>query len=342
MLEAGDRLALYMEGSLGEPAGKMGYGLLRYSRQQITCVIDRANSGKTLSDTVHIGHPAPIVPTINEALKLGANWLVLGIAPSGGMIPKEWWPEIDHAVASGLSIMNGLHERLAPRYANLPPGQRIWDMRVEPEGLGVGTAAAAKLSNRRVLFVGTDMAVGKMTAGLEVLRCADARGISAGFVATGQIGIAICGTGVPLDAVRVDFACSAIEREVLRYADKELILVEGQGAIIHPGSTSSLPLLRGSCPSHLILCHRANQTGLLKFPNIAIPPLDQITRLLEDLGEAIGTFPRPKTVGISLNTFHLDEQSAKAAIQETSVKYGLPTVDPVRQGADELLSAILA
>lgn len=341
MLDPARRLALYMEASTRHPAGKMGFGLLRYSANPIACVLDSREAGRDTREVTRIPRSAPIVATLDEALALGAEVLVLGIAPPGGRIPEPWWAVIDEAVRRGMSILNGLHDRLAPRYPLLRPSQWIWDVRVEPEGLSVATGAAARLPNRRVVFVGTDMAIGKMTAALEVQRAARARGIDAAFVATGQIGIAIAGRGVALDAVRLDYACGAIEREVLTHAGAELILVEGQGSLVHPASTATLPLLRGTMPTHLVLCHRAGQRTLARIPEIAIPPLAELARLYEELAASCGTFPRPRTAGIALNTFDVeDDARADRAVRDLESETGLPCCDPVRSGGARLLEAL--
>ena len=342
MLDPSKKLALFMEGNLTTDPGKMGFGLLRYSPNPVTCVIDTVHAGQGVQDVIDTPRACPVVGSVAEAVALGAEVFVLGIAPPGGLVPPAWWPRIDEAVAAGMSVVNGLHDLVAPRYPVLKPGQWIWDVRLEPEGLGVASARAATLDNRRVLMIGTDMAVGKMTAGLELWSAAKARGIRAGFVATGQIGIVLTGAGVPLDAVRVDYACGAIEREVMACADDALVVVEGQGALCHPASTSTLPLLRGSCPTHLVLCHRAGQTHLKRLHEIAIPPLKPYIALYEDLGSSCGTFERPKTACVALNTAHLGEPAALEAVARTSEETGLPCTDPVRFGAEVLLDAVLA
>jgi uncharacterized NAD-dependent epimerase/dehydratase family protein len=340
MLRKEQRLALYMEGNLTTDPGKMGFGILRYSENPIACVIDSQHAGRRVEEVIQTPGSAPVVATVEEAAAAGAEVFVLGIAPPGGLVPPAWWPVIDRAVELGLSVVNGLHDLLAPRYPTLQAGQWVWDVRLEPEGLGVATGRAAALANRRVLMIGTDMAVGKMTAGLELWSAARRRGLRASFVATGQIGIVLTGTGVPLDAVRVDFAGGAIEREVLDRAGDELVIVEGQGALCHPGSTSTLPLLRGACPTHLVLCHRAGQTHLRRLKEIAIPPLKPYIRLYEELASTCGTFPTPSTVGVALNTSHLGEDEAREAVEQVERETGLPTTDPVRHGVEPLLSAI--
>lgn len=320
----------------------MGLGVLRYSPNPIVCVIDSQTAGKDAKDVAGVPRACPVVASIEEALALGAEVLVLGIAPPGGLIPKAWYPVIDRSVELGLSIVNGLHDLVGPRFRDLQCGQWIWDIRIEPEGLKPGTGAAADLANKRLLLIGTDMSIGKMTAGLEIYREARERGVSAEFVATGQIGITITGSGVPLDAVRVDFAAGAIEREVLNGKDAQLVIVEGQGSLGHPGSTANMALLRGAMPTHLILCHRAGQNFLAMMPEVPIAPLGDLIRLYEDLAACCGLFPRPTTVGVALNTGHIDsdEEALRACVQIQN-EVGLPCVDPVRHGPGRLIDELM-
>jgi uncharacterized NAD-dependent epimerase/dehydratase family protein len=218
----------------------------------------------------------------------------------------------------------------------------VWDVRVEPPGLGIGTGAAAHCAARRVLLVGTDMSIGKMTAGLELHAAAQARGLRSHFVATGQIGITISGGGVALDAVRVDFASGAIEREILAAGDAEIIFVEGQGSLLHPASSATLPLLRGTMPTHLVLCHRAGQTHLARAPTVTIPPLGRVIELYRDLASACGAFARPLVPCVSLITAHLaSDEEARRAADAIEEELGLPCDDPVRHGAARLLESLL-
>lgn len=336
-------VALFMSGALGEPYGKMGYGVLRYLPNPIACIIDPRYAGRTLSNAFPSLQPKhrgeiPIVGSVSEALGCGSKVVILGIAPSGGKIPKEWFAELDLAVSLGLSMVNGLHEPLKPRYPDAKGF--IWDVRVEPTGIEPGTGAARLLNNRRILMVGTDMAVGKMTAGLELWREAKQRGIVAEFVATGQIGITVTGDGIPLDAIRVDYASGAVEGAVLKHAEADWIIIEGQGALCHPGSTSPLPLLRGSCATDMILCCRAGQNTLFRYPEILIPKLRALAALYEDLGESCGTFTRPIMRAVSVNTAHLEPDEADVAVRMITAETGLPACDPVRHGAGNLIEAL--
>ena len=167
------------------------------------------------------------------------------------------------------------------------------------------------------------MAVGKMSTSLEIYRAAKTRGIKTEFVATGQGGIAIVGQGIPLDAVRVDFAAGAVEGIVMKLGQEcDLLLVEGQGSLIHPGSTATLPLIRGSQPTGLILVHRAGQKHIHNLPYVLIPPLPEVIQLYETVASAGGTFGKVRVKAIALNTFHLDKTNANKAIEETSATNG--------------------
>lgn len=334
-------IAIFMPGSMQDRSGKMGFGVLRYSPNPIACVIDPDFAGQDAKDVTGIPRSAPVVATVAEAKALGAEVFLLGIAPQGGNIPAEWYPVIDEAWELGLSIANGLHEQLTLRYKPTDPSHWVWDIRQEPAGLGTNQGRAADLRAKRVLMIGTDMAIGKMTAGLELWKYAKDQGVKSEFVATGQIGITILGSGVPLDAVRVDYAGGAIEREMLRYPEAELIIVEGQGSLLHPGSTATLPLLRGSMPTHLILCHKAGMTHVDRYDHIAIPPLREFCKMYEDLASSWGNFPRPVTCGIALNTASLSDDEANAVIAEVESETGLPVCDPVRDAPATLLKAIL-
>lgn len=343
-----NRLALLMHGSTGKSEGKMGYGLLRYGVSPVGCVIDRTQAGADLFDLTGIpqAEDVPIVSTITEALALGCDTIVPAIAPAGGRIPGEWFADIRTALSSGMSLVNGLHEPLA-RQPNLSrlvtrPGQFIWDIRQEPPGLENGSGKAREVSAKRVLFVGTDMANGKMTAALELHRAARARGLRSHFLATGQIGIAIAGDGVPLDAVRVDFASGAIEQLVLKHADgADVLFIEGQGSLLHPASTATLPLLRGAMPTHMILVHRAGQDSIRRAPWVPIPPLPLVIRLYEIVASAGGVLqPAPRVVGIAVNTAHLSEADARKAIDAIRAETKLPTTDVVRNSSDVLMDAV--
>lgn len=345
MKVASGRVAVLLHGGIRGTQGKTGLALLRYSEAEIVAVIDRDCPGQSLKELTGISRDVPIVASVTDALPHQPTVLAIGIAPSGGVLPTEWQEEIRQAVAAGLSIVNGLHTSLEndPELrALLKEGQWIWDVRREPDGLKVGSGAARLLPCRRVLTVGTDMGVGKMSTSLELHRASQQRGLRSKFLATGQAGLMIAGDGIPLDAVRVDFAAGAVEQLMVRFGqDHDILHLEGQGSLINPASTATLPLIRGSQPTHLVLVHRAGQTHIRTFPHVPIPPLPAVIQVYETVAAAGGAFAAARVAAIALNTAHLGEEAAREAIDHTQTITGLPCTDPVRLGAAPLLDAIL-
>jgi uncharacterized NAD-dependent epimerase/dehydratase family protein len=351
MLRSESPLVLLLHGGLDNLSGKTGLAMLRYRSGPIVAVVDPAHAGQDLQAVTGIPRVVPVVADMAAALAYGPEVAVVGLAPSGGRLPVEMRADVLQALRAGLSLASGLHSRLAedPEFAAVPlqDGQWIWDLRQEPAELEVATARCAALPCRRILAVGSDMAVGKMSACLELQRAALRAGLDSRFVGTGQAGILISGQGVALDAVRVDYAAGAVEAAVLAAAQdagpQALVLVEGQGSLAHPGSTATLPLMRGSQPTDLLLVHRAGQSHVRTRPGavpVAIPPLPELISACEALA-ALGRPDglRPKVGAIALNTALLDDDSAADAVRRLADQLALPVLDPVRHAADGLLQA---
>mgnify|MGYP001397629557 CR=1 FL=1 len=341
------RFVLFQPGGFASRHGKTGLSLLRYRGSEAVAVVDHENAGRSLREISGLPHVPDlrVVGTVAEALASRPTALAIGIAPSGGRLPDEWRVELREAVKAGVSIWNGLHTPLNddPVIAStLRPGVVVWDMRREPPALKTGTGGARQLPCRRILFVGTDMSIGKMTAALEFDRESRRRGLRSAFVGTGQAGMMISGAGLCLDAVRVDYASGSVEAEVMRQGkDCDVVWVEGQGSLLNPASTATLPLLRGSQPTHLVLVHKAGLTHLQAFPHLKIPPLEKVVELYEQMSSAGGIFPSVSVVGIALNTWGMSEEAARRAVDLAAEETGLPTTDAVRFGTGEILDAIM-
>lgn len=340
-IKAEDRVAILLHEGIINGYGKTGLAYLRYGLAAVVAVIDHQTAGQSLADLTDINRDIPIVPNLTEALEYKPEILIIGIAPSGGNLPESWIQEIQIAIKNGLSIANGLHTPIIPEVDQLLPHQWIWNIRQAPHNLTIGKGRAGLLSGTRILTVGTDMSIGKMSVSLELHRAAQKRGINSQFLATGQGGLIISGKGIPLDAIKVDFAAGAIEAMVLSWAEVyPWIIIEGQGSLFHPGSTATLPLIRGSQPTAMILVHRAGQTTIKDVPEVTIPPLSEVINLYEQVASVGRTGPRPKVEAIALNTAGLNEQEAQQAINQVIEETNLPCTDVVRFGADSFLEVL--
>ena len=342
------RFLIIADGQFGPMTSKTANCCIRYMPERIVGVLDRAHAGKTARDVLGFGGAIPVVGEFERALTLGASAVLIGIAPTGGRLPPEWRGWLRTAIERGLEIWSGLHTFIGddPELGSLARerGVRILDARKPPPNLPVADGRAAEVDAYVVHTVGSDCNVGKMTAQVELRNALVERGHRTRFVATGQTGIFLEGWGIAVDAVVADFIAGAAETLVLEAArDADIILVEGQGSLVHPGySGVTLGLLHGSCPDALILCHQATRTYIGDYhgrePWVKIPPLPELVEIYERAAAPV----RPaKVIGICLNTFDLTDAQAEAAISRAAADTGLPTTDPVRFGAAPLVDAIV-
>jgi len=338
-LAAGERTLILAEGFSGDTHyGKTMYGVLRYRRDDVVAILDSARAGEDESGI-------PIVADVESALVHRPQVAIVGVATQGGRFPPAWRAILRDCITRGMSIENGLHEMLRDD-AELgaladAAGVELRDLRLSPPGLDCATGANLEVDAQIVLTVGSDCAIGKMTVSLELDRAARERGLASVFVPTGQTGIAIAGWGIAVDAVVADFISGAAEQLVLegRRRGGALLWVEGQGSLVHPAySGVTLGLYHGSVPHVLVLCHRAGATEIEGSPGHPIPPL----RELVELHERMALPRRPaRVVAVAVNTAGLGGAAARKAVAAAAAETGLPAADPVRDGAEALLDAVL-
>src|SRR5829696_6804617 len=320
------RYAILAEGWFANRHAKTAHGLIRYGRDEIAAVIDSTLAGKRVLDVMpELERDAPIVGSLYEALELSPTSILVGLAPAGGRLPEDWMDALRAAADAGLEIVSGLHQRLAPEL----PGARVWDVREPPKDIPLFSGEGFGVEPKVVLTVGTDTAIGKMTATLEIERATKEAGVRSEFVATGQTGIVIAGWGICVDAVISDFIAGASEQLVLEAARRgpDLILVEGQGSLGHPAySGVTLGLLHGSCPDCLVLA------------GVPRPAVSRAARLYEEVAALVKPAP---VVAVSVNTRGLDDAGAAAFVAVVADETGLPAADPFRGSAAPILDAVL-
>ena len=277
-----------------------------------------------------------------EAAAAGARTLVLGIASAGGQLGPDLVEDAAAALAAGMNVAAGLHERLRhePRLVAMAAerGLQLFDVRDPPADLTVGKGYPR--AGRRLLTVGTDCSVGKMYTTLALTRTLRARGIAADFRATGQTGILIAGEGVPVDAVVADFISGAIERLAPARDDGGWDLIEGQGSLFHPSFAGvSLGLLHGAQPEALVLCDEPGRAHMRGIPGRATPGLAET--LERNLEAARLTSANVRAVGVCLNTSRLDRNEALALCARIEDQLGLPCTDPIAFGVEAIIDRLL-
>ena len=317
---------LLLVGDVTDPRNaKTAFGLRDWTRE------DCVGQWRFTEESVDLELPSM---TPEQAVQAGAKTLVIGIAPPGGRLPSEWVSKIKEALEAGMDVASGLHEKLVDYEALLQiaekSGRKLHDIR-QNGGRKFPVASGKRRSGKRLLTVGTDCALGKKYTALAIASALEAIGQSVDFRATGQTGVLIKGEGVAIDSVIADFISGAAEALSPSSEACHWDVIEGQGSLFHPAYAGvSLGLLHGSQPDALVLCHDPRRETLFNFPDFACPSIPEAMEAY--LGAGRLTNPDVRFVGISLNTSAYDDEEASKLIEETSARYGLPCIDPVRMG----------
>lgn len=327
---------LFLGDCTEEGYAKTAFGLRDWAPDK--CVGELVISGGTVTAGLTRLSPA-------EAKARGARSLVIGIANTGGIIAPNWLPSLIEVLEAGLDIVSGMHNKLddQPLLKEKAErlGRRLIDVRTPPAGIQVATGE--KRSGKRLLTVGTDCALGKKYTALAIARGLTERGVRADFRATGQTGIMIAGSGIPMDAVIADFAAGAAEMLSPAADPSHWDVIEGQGSLLHPSYAGvSLALLHGSQPDVIVASQDLSRATLLGHPDFPVPRVEEVIELNLRLGAR--TNPSIRCAGVTMNTASLDSEAAGELLDRESWRLGIPVADPIRGGErfERLLESCLS
>jgi uncharacterized NAD-dependent epimerase/dehydratase family protein len=332
------------EGHSEPHAGKTAVNVVRYRREEVVALLDSTQRGKTTQELLGVGGevPLPIVGSLDEAPS--ADTLLLGIAPPGGKIPANWRAIILDAIARRkMDVISGLHDFLSddPDFsaAAKASGSHLIDIRKNREKT-IARRVGLRPDCLRVHTVGHDCSIGKMVVSLELALALNRRGRDAKFIATGQTGILCSGYGLPIDCIVADFVAGAAEKMVLEQQHHEILLIEGQGSLVHPSySAVTLGLLHGCAPQALILCYEIGRETVTGVESVKIPPLARIKAMFEMMSNI---HQRCEIIGIGINSRRVSAADAARERARVKAEFNLPACDVIRDGTDELTDAIIA
>jgi uncharacterized NAD-dependent epimerase/dehydratase family protein len=315
--------------------------VIRYRPEEVVAVLDRQGAGRTAGQWLGVGRDIPVVAAVADAP--GANALLVGIAPPGGKLPPHWRPILLEALHRRLTVISGLHEFLADdaelSRAAAKAGAELIDLRRNDER-DVADRQGIRPECLRIHTVGNDCSCGKMVAAVELSRGLVRAGVDAAFVATGQTGILVAGSGCPIDRVIADFLSGAAEKLVLANQHHDVIVVEGQGSLFHPRySGVTLGLLHGLMPHGLVLCYEMGRTAVAGMESVPLASLEEVVAFYE----AAANLMHPcRVIGVAVNgqRFPCDADVA-AECARVGQALGLPACDVLRQGPDKLVQAVL-
>lgn len=323
------------EGRYLSSDGKTAHGLVRKSlRYRIAGVIDSELAGRDAGEVLDgVPRGIKIYRSLEEALEENpsATNLIVGVATSGGRLPPSYRQIIRAALERGLNIVSGLHEFLSddPEFSGVAKrtGARIIDVRKIYQGMRIFYSGKIRdVRALKVVVVGTDSCIGKRTTAWMLTDELNGMGIKTTFVGTGQTAwMQGAKYGIVLDAMINDFIPGGLEHEVWRAYREErpdVIVVPGQGSLLHPVFPGSYEILNLLSPEVVILQHAPGRKHLEDFPEYPMPPLEKYVKLIELINGK-------KPLAITVNTEGMSEEEVESFIRETERGLGIPTIAPL-------------
>lgn len=334
---------IYCEGNFGKIDGKTANGLVRHSLgYRILSVIDSERAGLDAGEVLdNKANGIPIVANIEEAIihaKSIPDYFIFGIAPSNGFLSELDKSIILNAMSLKMNIVNGLHEFLTedPLFleSSLKNNVRIIDTR-KPKSKGELRTFNGEIHN----VMGTDCAIGKRTTATILANELTKKGLRVALIATDQTGI-IQGARycVALDAVPSQFCAGELESVIVQAYEAEnpdIIIIEGQGALSHPAFSTSAFILRGSCPTGVILQHAPTRLYRSDFPACPMPSISSEINLIE-------TFSNTCVIGLTLNHEGMSLNETRWAIDNYTTEFDIPVTDALSEPVEHLLHIVIS
>ncbi len=338
------KTVIYAEGYFGSPASKTALSVIRYSPDEITAVIDSNHAGKTVEEVTGFGGEIPVAADIEEALDLQPNQLLIGTALPGGKLDEDWIEDFAAALRKGVTLVHGLHTDLSEipelKRAAKTGNAAIVNLRGIEKEPDLPPKEGLDWEGEIVLTVGTDCHTGKMTVAKELSQALKDKGIRAKMAATGQTGIYLEGSGVPIDAVKSDFIAGAVHQLIASEIedDLEVLVVEGQGALGHPAySGVTAGIIHGAQPDGMILCHEPGRETIDGYERVEIPSIKEI---VETHNRFAGLIKDAGIIGFALDCHKLDEEETKKKIKEIQNSVRLPATDVIKFGCSPLIRSV--
>jgi uncharacterized NAD-dependent epimerase/dehydratase family protein len=339
------------DGYLTDDHAKTAHGLIRGpSRYAILGVVDAAAAGADAGQIIDGRmRQIPVAAHVEELLPLleqKPNYCVVGVATSGGRFTQGLLDELVAAARSGISLVNGLHQRLEdqPLLRELAKEQQLelLDLRQSRDTaeLSFWSGQILRLPTMRIAVLGTDCALGKRTTCQLLVAALRQRRVQAEMIYTGQTGWLQGGKyGFILDATPNDFVSGELERAILACAEEaqpEVILLEGQSALRHPSGPCGAELLLSGAAHGVILQHAP---GRLTFSGLEplgcrLPSLSSEIALIRAYGVEVWA--------VALNEGGLSDAELSAVASRLSCELELPVVLPLRGGAEPLAEMVCA
>jgi len=338
------------EGAFDTLNGKTAHGLVRFTkRYKILGVIDSTCAGKDAGEVLD-GKPCgvPIYHDLHEALQANSNqikYFIIGLAPEGGKLPPSYRAIVAAAIQGGLNIDSGLHEFLSDDEEISALAQKhsvqIRDIRKPParKDLHFFSGKIKEVGAIRIAVLGTDSAIGKRTTAWKITQALNAIGVKAEMIGTGQTAwMQGAKYSIRLDAIINDYVSGEIEHAIWQCWQDEkpqVMLLEGQGSLMHPAYPGGFELIAAGRPHAIILQTAPKRAAYDGFPDFPMAPLEKEIQVIELLAN------RP-VLAITLNHESMTDEEVEVAVQQYENQFGIPCCDILKHGPAKVVNKIMA
>ncbi len=341
------KAVIFCESAFAQDIGKTAHGLVRHSsRYDVVAVLDSSLGGRDAGEILD-GTPngIPVLTSLAECLPLSPDYFVIGLAPEGGRLPVRYRATVMDAIKAGLNIVSGLHDFLSEdeELASLAAKfyVTIQDVRKPPPRgeLHYFSGAIKDVRAKRVAVLGTDCALGKRTTSLLLTQGLEEAGVSAELIGTGQTSwLQGVRYGIMLDSLVNDFVGGELEHAVVQadlIESPEVIVIEGQSSLTHPGGSGGFEILGSARPQGVILAHAPSRVTYSGYDDFPLAPPDLHFWAIEEL---FGS----RVIAMALNPEGLGANLIESTAQQLERQYGVPCCDPLTQGVEKLVDAVRA
>jgi len=344
-----DTALILTNGRLDTDDAKTAHGLIRGSnRFKIVGVIDPVSAGRDAGEVLDGRHRnIPVYASIADAIEQTQrkpDFGIVGVALSGGKLPKEWHQILLDAIYNRINIISTMHHPLSEipvlRDAVRKNGVQIIDLRKPKpiEELHFWSGEIYQVKTPKIAVLGMDCSIGKRTTCRLIETTCRKNGIRAEMIYTGQTGwLQGYKHGFIFDATLNDFVSGELEHAIVecaRESSPDLILIEGQSGLRNPS---------GPCGSEIIVS--ANVKGVILQHAPFRRHYEELERLgcrlpdVQDEIELIKMFGA-ETLAVTLNGESGAEEDLIDYQDELAQRLGLPVIRPLQDGVTDLLPVI--
>ncbi|KPM33080.1 Hypothetical protein I595_1507 [Croceitalea dokdonensis DOKDO 023] len=342
---------VYCEGAFNTPNGKTAHGLVRFTeRYEVVGVIDSNYTGMDAGEVLD-GKPNQILifRSFSEAVKklnnagIHPKYLVIGLAPDGGRLPKVAKETIKNALEMGWNVDSGLHDFLTNDkilvQLAFDNGCTIRDIRKTPDRdqLHFFTGEIEKVDCLKLAVLGTDSALGKRTTAWILVHAFRKAGVKAEMIGTGQTAwMQGAKYSMVMDSCINDFVSGEIEHAVVsayKNEQPDVIIIEGQGSLMNPAYPGGFEILAAGRPDFVILQHAPKRLEYDGFPGYPMHPINQQV-------QAIEVISGKKVIAITVNHENMTDDEILPACEALEKETGIPAFDVLKFGAEPLIALL--